>query len=183
MSYEVALDKAWDGLVKAGSLKENSVQFLADEYTVDLKSRKIISLSCNAPAKDFSAILILHYLTAVLRGLPSLERRWVSFKELAGVEGYTAAFRKRVIEPILRKYGNNPEGLLGVLERLPAQKVQEGDVGIILEVFKGVPAMILLWRSDEEFGPEANMLFDESIKQIFCTEDIVVLAGMIAAAL
>ena len=43
--------------------------------------------------------------------------------------------------------------------------------------------MILIWRADEEFGPEANMLFDESIKRIFCTEDIVVLAGTVAAAL
>ncbi len=183
MGYEAALDKAWDELARAGTLRENSVKFLADEYDVDLKSRRVMSLSCNTPAKDFSAILILHYLTAVLKGLPPLERRWVSFKEVAGVEGYSAAFRKRVVEPILRKYGNNPEGLLSVPERLPAQKVQEGDVGIILEVFKGVPVMILLWRADEEFGPEANMLFDESIKQIFCAEDVVVLAGMIAGAL
>jgi len=183
MGYEVALEKAWDELGKAGILKDNMVKFLGGEYTLDPASRKVMSLSCNAPAKDFSAILILHYLAASFKGLPPLERRWVSFKELAGVEGYSAAFRKRVIEPILHKYGNNPEGLLSALERLPAGKAPEGDVGIILEVFKGVPTMILLWRPDEEFGPEANMLFDESIKQIFCAEDIVVLAGMIAAAL
>jgi hypothetical protein len=38
-----------------------------------------------------------------------------------------------------------------------------------------------MWRPDEEFGPEANLLFDKSITGIFCTEDIVVLAGIIAS--
>jgi len=183
MGYEVALRKAWDELAKVGLSQGKTVKFLADEYALDLESRRVMSLSCNAPAKDFSAILILHYLVASSRGLPALSGKWVSFKEVAGVEGYSGAFRKRVIEPVLRKYGNNPEGLLSVLERFPGQKASEGDVGIILEVFKGVAAMILLWRADEEFGPEANVLFDENIKKIFCTEDTVVLAGMIAGAL
>jgi len=36
-------------------------------------------------------------------------------------------------------------------------------------------------RGDEEFGPEANILFDKSITDIFCTEDIVVLSEHAAA--
>lgn len=59
--------------------------------------------------------------------------------------------------------------------------MEQGDIGIVLEAFQGVPALITLWRGDEEFGPEVNMLFDKSITQIFCTEDIVVLAGIIAS--
>jgi len=179
----VALEKSWDDLVKAGLPKDNIVKFLGQDYALDTKSRKVLFLSSGAAANDFSSIIILHYLAVAAGGLPPLERRWVSFKELAGVEGYTAAFRKRVIEPILRKYGNNPEKLLGVLEKLPGKKALEGDVGVVIEVFQSLPVLILLWRSDAEFGPEANMLFDESIKQIFCAEDIVVLAGMIAGAL
>ncbi|MFA5114535.1 MAG: DUF3786 domain-containing protein [Candidatus Omnitrophota bacterium] len=183
MGYGLALSKAWNELKKTGLSQGSVVRFLADEYALDLESQRVMSLSCNAPAKDFTAILILHYLTAVSRGLPYLERHWVSFRELAGIEGYSAAFRKRAIEPILRKYGNNAEGLLGALKRLPGQRAPEADVGIVLEVFNGVPAMILLWRSDEEFAAEAAMLFDASIKHIFCTEDIAVLAGVIASAL
>jgi hypothetical protein len=135
------------------------------------------------PAKDFAAILILHYLSRKLKGLPALTDNWCSFKELAGIEGYYSAFRKRSIEPIIRKYGSHPEGMLQALDRLPAKRVNQGDIGIVLEAFEAVPVMITLWRSDEEFGPEANMLFDRSITQIFCTEDIVVLAGMIASQL
>jgi hypothetical protein len=56
-------------------------------------------------------------------------------------------------------------------------------VGIVLEAFERVPVLISLWRPDEEFEPEANMLFDKSITQVFSTEDIVVLAGLVASAI
>ncbi len=183
MSYDLAINKAWEELASLNPEKTVSVRFLADEYTVDFEAKKVISLSCNIPAKDFTAILILHYLAAKLKGLAALTDEWMSFKELSGVEGYYPAFRKRAIEPIIRKYGSHPEGMLEVLERLPAKRVDQGDIGIVLEVFAGVPAMVTLWRSDEEFGPEANLLFDRSITQVFCTEDIVVLAGFIASQL
>ncbi|TRZ48906.1 DUF3786 domain-containing protein [bacterium] len=181
MSYEVALNKAWDELAQLGPGKDSSVRFLSDGYKIDLDKRRVISLSCNIPAKDYAAILILHYFINRLRGLPQLSSEWISFKELEAGEIYYPAFRKRAIEPLVRKYGKNPEGIWQVLERLAAQKVKAGDVGIDLEIFPGVPALIILWRGDDEFEPEANMLFDKSIAKIFCTEDIAVLAGFVAA--
>ena len=94
--------------------------------------------------------------------------------------GYYPAFRKRVIEPILRKYGACPQALLEKASRFNAKSVEYGDVGIVIETFKEIPILITFWRSDEEFGPEANVLFDKSILEIFCTEDIIVLAEFVA---
>jgi len=183
MSYEAALQKGWEDLSKLNSDNILIVKFLADEYTVDFGEKKVISLSCNVPAKDFTVVLILHYLAHKLKGLPILTGEWVTFKELSGVEGYYSAFRNRAIEPIIRKYGSHPEGIFAALDRLPAKRVDQGDVGIVLEAFAGAPVLITLWRSDDEFGPQGNMLFDKSITRIFCTEDIVVLAGFIASQL
>ncbi|MFH1640523.1 MAG: DUF3786 domain-containing protein [Candidatus Omnitrophota bacterium] len=183
MSYDVAINKAWEELAKLDPPKFISLKFLADEYTIDLEARKVISLACNVPAKDFIAILILHYLAHKMKAVTILTGEWFSFKELSGVEGYYPAFKKRALEPIIRKYGAHPEALLDVLDRIPAKKVDQGDIGIVLDAFEGVPVLVVLWRGDEEFGPEANMLFDKSIVTIFSTEDIVVLAGMIASQL
>jgi hypothetical protein len=183
MGYEAAIEKAWDVLAQVTARQEFSVKFLADEYSVDRKTKKVFSLACNVPAKDFTAILILHYLAQREKGLPQVVGQWVSFKELSAVEGYESAFRTRSIEPIVRKYGRQPEGLLEAGQRFNARKGAQGDVGIIIEVCPGVPVMVLLWRGDDEFGPEANILFDRSITGIFCTEDIVVVAGVVAAAL
>lgn len=183
MSYEIALQKGWEELGKLNPDKISSVKFLGDEYTVDFQEKRVFSLACNVPAKDFTVILILHYLAQKLKGLPSLTGEWLTFKELSGIEGYYSAFRNRALEPIIRKYGTRPEGMLAALDRLPGKRVDEGDVGIVLEAFEGIPVLITLWRPDDEFGPEVNMLFDKSINQIFCTEDIVVLAGFVASQL
>lgn len=183
MGYEVALDKSWQDILKLDPPANLKVKFLADEYCVDFVGKRVFSLSCNVAAKDSVAILLLHYLAARLSGLPAIAGEWVNFKELSGLEGYAQAFRNRAIEPILRKYGSHPENILSVLDRLPGKRVPQADIAIVLEVFEAVPILIEMWRPDEEFGPEANMLFDRSIKRIFCIEDTVVLAQFVASQL
>lgn len=183
MGYEIALKKAWDDLAKLKPGKSLSVKFLADEYSVDTEARRVLSLSCNTAAKEFFSILILHYLVKKIAGLPKPTGTWLTFRELSGVEGYSDAYHKRSIEPIIRKYGKNPEAIYTALNRLPAESITGGDFGIVIRAFEGVSVLIKLWKADEEFGPDANMYFDSSITGIFCTEDIVVLAGIVGSGL
>ena len=180
MGYQDAFKKAYDELNTAAKQEKYIVKFLADNYKADLTEKKVLSLSSNAVAPDHLSILILHYLIAKLTGLPKVEDEWISFNQLPGGQGYYAAFRKRALEPIIRKYGSNPPGLLSCLERLPAKKIQYGDCALVLEVFESLPVMIAIWGRDEEFGAEANMLFDRSILKVFTTEDVAVLAGIVA---
>lgn len=181
MTYEIAIGKAWEELFKLNPPKNLSIKLLGDEYSIDLQAQRILSLSCNAPPKDYVAILILHYLVSKFKGLPMLTGEWLTFRELSGIEGYQSAFRQRIIERLIKKYGNDPEKLLFVLERFPGESVKKGDFGIILDVFEAVPILIEIWKADEDFGPDANLLFDRSITQIFCIEDIVVLAEFVVS--
>jgi hypothetical protein len=183
VGYDLAIDRAWDALVGLKATGKISVRFLADEYSIDLEGKKVLSLSCNIAAKDFTAVLILHYLIQKLKGLPALTGEWLTFRELSGIEGYYPAFRKRAIEPIIRKYGNNPEGLSSTAAGLAARKINEADAAVILDALSGVPVLIKLWKADAEFAADANIYFDRSVTGIFCTEDIVVLAGIIASQL
>jgi hypothetical protein len=166
MSYEAAKLKAWEELRNLNPAKSLAVKFLADEYSIDLQNQAVISVSCNVLAKDFYTILILHYAVKKLQGLPAVTGEWLTFRELSGIEGYFEAFKKSVIEPIIRKYGYRLE-----------------DNAMEVLAFEGVPALVKVWKPDEDFGPDANIYFDRSIREIFCTEDIVVLAGIIAASL
>lgn len=180
MGYEAAIQKAWTQLANLKPQNNLSVRFFSDEYSVDAEAQTVLSLSCNVPAKEFLAVLILHYLSEKLKGLPGATGEWISFKELAGGESYYPAFRKRAIEPILNKYGSRPENIFSCLERLPAKKIKQADAAVSIETFEGVPVLVELWAGDDEFAPEANMLFDKNISRIFCTEDVVVLAGFVA---
>lgn len=182
MSYKVALDKAWKRL-EEDEAKKFTVKFLADEYELDLASQKVLSLSCNVPPHEHITVLILHYLIQKLKGLPQVTGEWISFKELPGGQAYFDAFKKRALDPLICKYGKNPQGLSLCLERLPGKKIQYGDIGIALEAFENVPVLITLWGQDEEFSAEANILFDRSITEIFCTEDVAVLSDIISRLL
>lgn len=176
MSYEAALSKAWSEIERLSGEKKFSLKFFGDEYSVDASDRKIISLSGNVLAKDFVSILLLHYLERKIQGLPELSGEWISFKELESGESYYPAFRKRAIEPILRKYGSDP----GAIIKESSPKIGNADAEVVKEAFEGVPILVEIWKGDDEFGPEANMLFDRSISKVFCTEDVAVLGGFVA---
>lgn len=181
MGYEVTFQKAWEELRQEAKEEKFIVPFLADKYEIDLQASKVLSLSCNVGAPEHVSILILHFAIRRLRGLPPVKNEWISFQQL-GVQGYYDAFRKRALEPLIRKFGKNPQNLLISAQRLGAKKIQYGDCAVILEAFENVPLMITVWGADEEFSAEANILFDSSIREIFPVEDIVVLAGFVSKA-
>ncbi|MCX5693970.1 MAG: DUF3786 domain-containing protein [Candidatus Omnitrophica bacterium] len=179
----MALKKAWEDLANLKAPNNLSVKFMADEYALELPARSMVSVACNIPAKDFLSILILHYLAQKLKGLPGLTGQWLSFREISGIQGYYDAYYKRSIDPIIRKYGKQPDTLVNCLSRLPAKLSAGADISIVVEVFAGVPVLIRLWKADAEFAADANIYFDASIKDIFCIEDVVVLAQLVASQL
>ena len=150
-------------------------------YTINIKNKTILSDSCNVPAKEYIAILLLHYLARRSKAgqLPVSTGEWVDFNEIEGGEGYYAAFKKRTIDRVLKKYAPNPDSLKEVISRMPGEIADKGDVGIIIHPFNEISILITMSKADEEFGPDANILFDKNTSQIFCTEDIVVLTEMV----
>ncbi|MFC1631870.1 DUF3786 domain-containing protein [Candidatus Omnitrophota bacterium] len=180
MKYVVAQDLAWKELSALAQEEKYTLGFLSDQYDIDLKNRLVLSRSCNVPAKDYLSIVLLHYLIQKIKGLPRITNEWLSFKQLPGGQGYYPTFKKRVIGVIVKKYAPHPEALLALGDRFQAKRTQLADFSVVLEVFEQLPALINFWRGDDEFGPEANLLFDQSISSILCTEDVVVLAEVLA---
>jgi len=180
MKYDAAISNAWAEAGEAAKGENPAIRFLSDKYEVDIGKKSVLSVSCNIPARPYLVILILHYLKSVKKGLSLLKGEWISFREIPGGEGYYPAFRKRVIDTVLRKYKESPEALLDLVESFGARKAGLADISVIIEVFYGVPVLINFWKGDEDFGPDANVLFDKSIKDIFCAEDIVVMSELVA---
>jgi hypothetical protein len=181
MSYQQALDKAWKDVSDSSSEKRFSVKLLSDIYDIDVERKMAMSSSCNVPAKDYTTLILLHYLAQKIafKQLPEPACEWIDFNSLQGGEGYYAAFKKRTIDRVVSKYGKNPEELLRVSQRMPAKTAKFGDVAIIVYPFVEIGILIKISKGDDEFGPDAAILFDKNISKIFCTEDIVVLTEII----
>jgi hypothetical protein len=122
-------------------------------------------------------ILILHYLLADMPGMPSGD--WVAYREIPGATFYNAAFGKRALEPLKKVFGLNLVGFQAASARLNGVPVAFGDVASDFRVLPKVPIRIILHGGDEEFPPEATILFDRSIGGLLSPEDIAWLAGMI----
>ena len=137
---------------------------------------RIIS-SNGEPVPIPEKILILHYLLTA-RG-DTLTRNLITFRQVPEGPFYYSAFLKRARDPLVRAFGGQPESLITCGAHLGAEPDELGDVSITLKALPRVPVTMVLWAGDDEFPPEASLLFDESIVGYLPTEDIAVLSGMI----
>jgi hypothetical protein len=122
-------------------------------------------------------VLILHYMTAPTLPLPG--SHWIAYREIPGAAFYFGAFVKRAVEPLKKVFGNNLDVFARAAKSLHAQEIENGDAGFEFRVLPAVPLQLILWAADDEFSPEANILFDENIGQILSPEDVAWLAGMV----
>jgi hypothetical protein len=149
------------------------IHYLNRPYLVDIPTGEI-SLNEEeekVPIKD--RILILHYLTQAT-GAP-FTNKLITYAQLQGGKFYCSAFQKRTLEPILKCFGEKPELLLDVAQKLGGDRSHYGDLSVNVDAFPFVRVVIVLWRGDDEVPTGGNILFDKNIADYLSTEDIVVL--------
>jgi len=126
-------------------------------------------------------ILLLHYL--VSEGARETRGELVSFKKLPGASFYEPTYRKRGPGRIARRFGRDPERFDRACRSLGWSPEQLGDAAFAFQVFPRLRGVVVLHRGDEEFPPEANLLFEDRIVNYLPLEDVAVLAGLIATRL
>jgi hypothetical protein len=122
-------------------------------------------------------VIILHYLQADWRGAPAGD--WIAYREIPGASFYFGAFVKRAVDPLKKAFGADPAGLGRAAGRLEGQPVAAGDAAFEFRVLPRVPLRLIIHAGDEEFAPEAAILFDRTVGGRFSPEDAAWLAGML----
>ncbi len=123
-------------------------------------------------------VLLLHYLAGAKGDCVS--GRWIGYQEIPDGRFYLDAFVRRAKMPLVQGLGAEPRLLVDLAGRaFGATPLDEGDYGVRVLALPRVPVALIIWAGDEEFEPEGNILFDESIMEILPAEDIAWLAGMI----
>jgi hypothetical protein len=120
-------------------------------------------------------VLILHYLEKASGVSPT--GNWVSFAEIPGGAFYHPVFLQRCKVPLVKYFGGEPRRLFDLAqEETAGEHLALGDMGVKLRAFPRVSLGLVLWKGDEEFSPEGNVLFDSSVAGYLPVEDIVILA-------
>ncbi len=125
-------------------------------------------------------VLLAHYLVGAWssQGAP-LTGKWIAYQEIPDGRFYLGAFYKRAKNPLVQGFGQIPEQLPECAGRLyGARDFDHGDVSVVIHALPLVPIALILWKGDDEFSPEGNILFDQNISGIFSAEDVAWLAGM-----
>ncbi len=122
-------------------------------------------------------ILMVHYLLRA-SGKP-LTGELITFRQVPDGQFYYDAFQRRARDPFLATFGRNVELFKSCGRLMGGRPVEAGDVGMVFSVLPRIPIQLVLWKGDEEFSPEAGILFDSVIQYDFSAEDIAVLSGML----
>jgi hypothetical protein len=184
IAVESLADKDFVQLQQRAGYTDNStgttmvVPFLNRVFRIEWPSFNFVDIeneSKEIPIQE--QVLILHYLKS--EAFPSPTGRWVSYREIPGATFYNSAFLGRAVNPLKNVFGNNIEGFKKAAEKLQGRKADTGDAAYEFYPFPKIPLMMVIWKGDEDFSPEANIVFDESIGGILSPEDIAWMAGML----
>lgn len=154
------------------------LEYLNQSYQVTLPDIEVSLRDSQEEVPLRDKILILHYLTQA-KGTP-ISNKTIAYKELPEGTSYFPTFSKRAIQPLVTHFGKEPHQLLDVARRLGGHKADFGDASVTINAFSRVPITLVLWRGDDEFPPEGNIMFDSTISDYLPTEDINVLCETIA---
>ena len=151
--------------------------FFTDEISIGLRDAGFDPPSLSS----YEQILVLHYLTTL--GGSGTKGDYVSFKNLPGASFYESTYRRRGPERILALFGDRPDFLIEAAGRLGGERAGYGDASARIRVFPRVEAVVVLFKGDEEFPPEANILYKDDIVNFLPLEDVAVLSGLVAGRL
>jgi hypothetical protein len=173
----------FDSIVKRSGFEKTDdslleVPFLNRVYNViypDFKFEDKAQQDKEVPVQE--QVLILHYMMA--DSPPFASGKWIAYREIPGASFYFSAFVKRAVDPLKNVFGNNIAGLKTAATKLNGKSIDAGDAGLEFKVFPKVPLQLIVYQGDDEFPPEANILFDETAGKILSPEDAAWLAGMV----
>lgn len=154
------------------------VPFLNRVYRValpDFNFSDIADAEVEVPIQE--QVLILHYLMSESSRKPI--GNWIAYREIPGAGFYYSAFVKRAIDPLKNIFGHAASALKKAAVSLNGTPAGTGDAGFDFTVFPKVPLRLILWQGDEEFPPDASILFDETAGDYLSPEDAAWLAGMV----
>ena len=121
---------------------------------------------------------LLHYVNTA--GGRFLSHQPLSFKDIPDGRLYLPNFEKRVVSPLLARFGKRPEEVWEPAKTLGGSRAEPGDFSVTIPVFPRIPVTLVFWKEDEEFQARVSVLYDRTATSYLPTEDLVLTAQMLA---
>ena len=164
----------WDG-------KEFYVNLLGREFAI---AHPVYAIR----ATDGGAIPPLPTQTFLLRYLLECKDvlwggSWKTFREMPWGELYIKPYTGRVLTRAAFTFGTRISAFAAACEKMGAVKLPHGDAGYQFELVPGYQIQILAWAGDEEFPPNAQVIYSDNFAEGFAAEDRVVAGDILISTI
>ena len=165
---------AWDG-------NEFYVNLLGREFAI---SHPVYAIR----AMDGGAIPPLPTQTFLLRYLLECREvawkgQWKTFREMPWGEMYIKPYTGRVLTRAAYTFSFKLEAFAAACEKMGAVKLPHGDAGYQFQLLPGYHIQILIWQGDDEFPPNAQVLYSDNFAEGFAAEDRVVAGDILISTI
>ena len=167
-----------------------SVQWDGNEFTVTLLGREFAISHPRYAIRplDGGNVPPLPTQTFLLRYL--LESRdaawageWKTFREMPWGEMYIKPYTGRVLTRAAFTFGTRTAAFKTAAEKMGATPLKHGDAGFQFDLIGGYKMQILVWEGDDEFPPNAQVLYSANFADGFAAEDRVVAGDILISCI
>ena len=159
----------------------NDIRWDGKEFTVTLLGRAfaIAHPDYAIRALDGGTIPPLPTQTFLLRYLLESKQvlwndAWKTFREMPWGEMYIKPYTGRVLTRAAFTFGTRIGAFRAACEKMGATPVPHGDAGYLFDLIGDYRMQILVWEGDDEFPPNAQVLYSDNFAEGFAAEDRVV---------
>ena len=130
----------------------------------------------------------MHVRTFLLRYLMeskavAWQGTWKTFREMPWGEMYIKPYTGRVLTRAAFTFGTRLGAFKAACEKLGATALPHGDAGYQFDFVGGYGVQILVWEGDEEFPPNAQVIYTDNFESGFAPEDRVVVGDILITAI
>ncbi len=170
---------SWSGAeYRDGELR---LRLFEKAYRITCPELVAYELASNEPAPEELQALLLDYLCRADGTPPAGE--WLAFRELPQGQFYYRAFQGYSGDSLARAFGNDLEGFRNAVGILRGRSLEFGDASSSFQVLPHLWMAVVYWQGDEEFPPQASVLFDAAAGRYLPTDGLAILGRWLCAKL
>ena len=108
---------------------------------------------------------------------------WKTFREMPWGELYIKPYTGRVLTRAAYTFSFKLDAFSKAAEKMGATAVKHGDAGFLFDIIGGYRMQIMIWAGDDEFPPNAQILYSDNFAEGFAAEDRVVAGDILITML
>ncbi len=164
----------WDG-------KEFYVNLFGREFAVSHPVYALRALDGgNLPPLPTQTFLLRYLLESKT---VSWAGQWKTFREMPWGEMYIKPYTGRVLTRAAFTFGTRVAAFKAACEKMGAVALSHGDAGFQFDLIGDYRMQILVWEGDEEFPPNAQILYSDNFSEGFVAEDRVVAGDILISTI